>query len=166
MFFTIFSYVILSNSIYLVDSTRVSLLAPIVQTNDVTLSDIVTYRWRNYQRGDVIELRGNRFLSAEGFNDNLRYIMRIVGLSEETLEIKQGQVYIDGQILSADYLDNLLIEDYDLIKIKVPASQYLVMGKSVTEEEESLVVTLVFKEDILNRVIFRLLPLERWGQVK
>ncbi|MEM8717690.1 MAG: S26 family signal peptidase [Cyanobacteria bacterium P01_G01_bin.39] len=98
-----------------------------VQTHDVTLSDIITYRWRDYQRGDVIELRGNKFLVEQGFDEDLRYIMGIVGLPEETWGIKQGQVYINGKLLSADYLDSLPIKDYDQIKIEVPANQYLVI---------------------------------------
>ncbi len=164
--FTIFNLVIFSNSIYPVYLTRASLLAPIVQTNDVTLSDIITYRWRNYQRGDVIEFWIDEELARQGFNPYLNYIMRIVGLPGEIFEIQQGQVYINGQILSADYLDNLPIENYDQVKIEIPADLYLVMGKNVAQEEESLVASLVYKEQILNRIIFRLWPPERWGRVK
>ena len=166
LFVALLGWVILSNSIYPVNINRSSFLNPMVQTHDITLSDIITYRWRDYQRGDVIELLGNKFLVKQGFDEDFQYIMRIVGLPEETWEIKQGKVHIDGQPLSADYLDNLPIGDYDQINIQVPANQYLVMGKSVTEEEENLVVTLVSEEDILSRVIFRILPLERWGRVK
>ena len=166
IFFLILSNVILSNSIYPVYSTRASLLAPIVQTNDVTLSDIISYRWRNYQRGDVIEFWIDEELAEQGFNPYLNYIMQIVGLPGETFEIKQGQIYINGQLLSANYLDNLSVADYDQERVEIPADLYIVIGKYVTQEEESLILTSVYKEQILNRIIFRLWPPERWGRVK
>ena len=166
IFCTLLSYGILSNSIYPVDSNRASLLAPMVQTHDITLSDIISYRWRNYQRGDVIEFWIDEELAQQGFDPDLQYIMRIVGLPGETFEIKQGQGYINGQLLSADYLDNLPIENYDQVRMEIPADVYLIMGKSATQEEESLVASFVYKEQIVSRIIFRLWPLERWGRVQ
>ena len=166
IFFIALSFPILGNSIYAVDSNRASLLAPIVQTNDITLSDIITYRWRNYQRGDIIEFWIDERLAQQGFNPYLRYIMRIVGLPGETFEIQQGQVYINGQLLSADYLDNLPIEYYDQVNIEIPADLYFVIGKNVTQEEEILVASFVSEDYIHSRVIFRIWPLERWGRVK
>ena len=166
LFFTVLSYVILSNNIYAVDSTTESLLDPILQTNDITLSDIITYRWRNYQRGDVINLRGNEKLAQQGLDSDLQYLMRIVGLPGETFEIKQRQIYINGQLLSADYLDNLPIENSDQVKREIPAERYFVLGKNLTQEEKSLVSSLVSEDYIHSRVIFRLWPLERWGRVK
>ena len=63
-------------------------------------------------------------------------------------------------------MNNFPLEDYDKIRIEVSASQYLVLGKAITEEEENLVITSVLEEEILSRMIFRLLPLERFGRIK
>ncbi|NET60887.1 MAG: hypothetical protein F6K47_33570 [Symploca sp. SIO2E6] len=55
-------------------------MTPTLQSNDLILSDRITHRFREFQRGSVVLLENYDF-------------MRIVGLPGETFEIRQGQVY-------------------------------------------------------------------------
>jgi signal peptidase I len=64
------------------------------------------------------------------------FIKRVVGLPGETLEIKRGEVYIDGQKLDERYLGS--IEDFrDYGPVKVPPDNLFVMGDNRTNSNDS-----------------------------
>lgn len=54
------------------------------------------------------------------------YLKRIIGLPEETVEGKDGQVYIDGEPLEDDYTAQELESDFG--PFQVPSGMYFVMG--------------------------------------
>jgi signal peptidase I len=64
------------------------------------------------------------------------FIKRVVGLPGETLEIKRGEVFIDGQKLAEPYLG--VIEDIrDYGPVKVPPDNLFVMGDNRTNSNDS-----------------------------
>ena len=83
------------------------------------------------QRGEVIT-----FLYPK---DNTKwYFKRIIGLPGETLEIREGKVYINGQVLDEPYID----ETYNQVKQSfppriVPQNHYFVMGDNRDNSSDS-----------------------------
>ena len=161
----LFLVVVLGNSIYTTDSRLESAAVPTVQSGDLVFSDIVTHRWRDFQRGDVIRFWVDEQLAQQGFNYHLDYIMRIVGLPGETFEIQKGQVYINSQLLQADYIDALPTHHYDKVEIEIPPQHYLVIGTD-PDDSDSLWGGLVVKGQISGKVLFRLWPPRRFGIVE
>src|SRR5215213_6460447 len=83
------------------------------------------------KRGDVISFLFPRDTSKW-------YIKRIIGLPGETVEIRVGKVYINGQILDEPYLD----ESYNQTKSSfapqtAAANNYFVMGDNRDNSSDS-----------------------------
>lgn len=97
------------------------------------------------KRGDVIT-----FLYPK--DRSKWYFKRIVGLPDEIVEIREGKVYIDGQLLNEPYVD----ESYNQTKasfppLKVPAYQYFVLGDNRDNSSDSRYWGTVDKELIIGK---------------
>ena len=64
---------------------------------------VVELDYSNLNRGDVIYYKTPKIVIKQNSNIPDYYIARVVGLPGETVEIKEGQVFIDGKILDTFY---------------------------------------------------------------
>jgi len=71
----------------------------------------------DYDRGDIVVIK----------MDDRNIIKRIIGLPNETIEIKNGYVYINGELLKEEYLDKD-IRTYPDMKVIVPEGHIFVLG--------------------------------------
>ena len=76
----------------------------------------------NLKRGDIIVFRFPK-------NHEQSFVKRIVGLPNESIEIRQGQIFINGKILEEPYAS----EEYNQVKntrnvVQIPDGHYFVMG--------------------------------------
>jgi len=132
------------------------------------ITDKITYRFRDPERGEVIIFK---------FNRNDEYIKRIIGLPGESIEIKEGQVYIynsehtDGFMLDeSEYLDSSVITTgreflKEGAKIDITEDHYVVMGDNRRESYDSRAWGFVAKESVVGRSIIRYWPPNEMGLI-
>jgi signal peptidase I len=66
------------------------------------------------------------------------YIKRIIGLPGETVEIREGKVYINDQILEEPYIDKIYDQGQaNFPPRRVPEYQYFVMGDNRDNSSDS-----------------------------
>ena len=63
---------------------------------DNLIVDKISYRFRDPERYDII-------VFPYQYQENTYYIKRIIGMPGETIQIINGEVYIDGEILGEEY---------------------------------------------------------------
>ena len=108
---------------------------PNYHTGQWLLVNKVVYRFHDPERGDVVIL-----LSPNNHQED--YIKRIIGLPGESVEIKDGVVYIhkeDGKILKLDekpYITEQARDDYT--GGKIPANEYFVLGRTPAHSNNRL----------------------------
>ena len=68
-----------------------------LQNGDNLIVDKISYRFRDPKRYDII-------VFPYKYEENTYYIKRIIGMPGETVQIKDGYVYIDGERLFERYL--------------------------------------------------------------
>ena len=105
-----------------------STMAPALNDGDRIIID---RRPEKLERGDIVI-----FLYPD---DPVRsYLKRIVGLPNETVEIREGQVFINGQPLLEPYIDPRLDQDRrSCAAIRLDADSYYVVGDNRDNSSDS-----------------------------
>ncbi|MBN1484118.1 MAG: signal peptidase I [Chloroflexia bacterium] len=91
-------------------------------------------------------------------------IKRVIGLPGELVEIRNGQVLIDGAFLEEPYLPPVRPQDYG--PIQVPADHVFVLGDNRGASNDSRFFGPVALERIIGRACFSYWPPEYFGQVR
>lgn len=124
---------------------------------DTVLINVLAYAIGNPKRGDLISFRPNGSSSAHAS------IRRVVGLPGETIQIRDGQIYIDGQV----YLEDA---NYPAITspgiaqdpVKLSEGEYFVLGDNRNNSEDSrdAAIGIVTTDMIEGKAWFVLSPAE------
>lgn len=96
-------------------------MLPTVQLQDRVLMNRFIYRFKEPVRGDVV-----MFQPPEAINSTTPFLKRVIGLPGETVDIKNGKVYIDGRALVEPYLAEPIKYEYG--PVVVPGDSLLVLG--------------------------------------
>jgi signal peptidase I len=139
-----------------------SSMEPNYHSSDYLIIDELSYRLRDPQRGEVIVFK-------YPLNISVRYIKRIVGLPGETVQIKEGEVYIskaNGEPKELDeslYLSAKVKEEWKNTNygpLTLNPDEYFVMGDNRKYSSDSRSWGVLPIEDITGRVLLRLSPYE------
>lgn len=96
-------------------------MLPTIQLKDRVMVNKFIYRFKEPERGDIVV-----FDPPEALNTDLDYIKRVIGLPGDSVEMKNGKVYINGQPLKEPYLAESL--DYEYGPVEVPEGCLMVLG--------------------------------------
>lgn len=126
-------------------------MRPTLQNGEIVLMNRLIYNASKPKRGDVIAFKPNG-------NENAHYsIKRVVGLPGETVQIKDGTIYINGEEHVKD-IYTFEIESPGIAEdpIKLGEGEYFVMGDNHTSSDDSRMADVgnVKREDIYGKVWF------------
>jgi signal peptidase I len=92
------------------------------------------------------------------------YVKRIIGLPGETVEIRDGKTYINGQLLNEPYLDPQRNQErINLAPVIVKKHYYFVMGDNRDRSYDSRAWGLVPEGYIYGKALFRYYPFRAAG---
>ncbi len=114
---------------------RTSVIGPSMEPTLVAgqeiLMDQIIYQFTSPKRGDVIVFHPN------GNENTHLYVKRVVGLPGETVQIKQGRLYIDGVQYAQDYSSELMEPGIAENVITLGVEEFFVLGDNRAESEDS-----------------------------
>ena len=114
------------------------------------------YFFSDPQRGDVIV-----------FNPPLTskhpFIKRIIGLPGDTVEVKEGKIFIDGIAIEEEYIK--APPNYDMPAKKISGKEYFVLGDNRNNSNDSHNGWTASEEDIVGKAWFVYWPLDRCGLI-
>ena len=126
-------------------------MSPVLKNGDVVLINRIVYDARKPKRGEIIAFRPNG-------NENAHYcIKRVVGLPGETVQIKDGKVYIDGKVQKKNvYTSDLDFAGIAEKKLTLGETEYFVLGDKSAGSDDSRLADIgnVKREDIGGKVWF------------
>ena len=126
-------------------------MSPVLKNGDVVLINRIVYDARKPRRGEIIAFRPNG-------NENAHYcIKRVVGLPGETVQIKDGKIYIDGKVQKKNvYTSDLDFAGIAEKKLTLGETEYFVLGDNSAGSDDSRFADIgnVKREDIGGKVWF------------
>lgn len=132
-------------------------MQPVLNGSDVVLTDRITYVVSRPRRFDIVVFRRE---------DGRKNVKRVIGMPGETVQIKNGRVYIDGNPLKADDgLDLVSLAGRAETPVQLSEDEYFLLGDNRDSSEDSRFANVgnVKKDQILGRVWLRFLPLLKFG---
>jgi signal peptidase I len=146
-------------NLFLAQATRVygHSMEPNLHTDQRLVVEKVSYRIHGPHRGDVVVIR-----MPERGPELL--IKRVIGLPGETIEVRDGSVYINGQPLNEPYLTHQTSGSYG--PTLIPEGQVFVMGDNRNASNDSRVFGPVPVDRIVGRAWVSYWPPEFFGLVQ
>lgn len=128
---------------------------------DNLIVDKLSYRFRDPKRFEII-------VFPYRHKENTYYIKRIIGLPGETVQVKDGYVYIDGEKLDENYGLEVM-EDAGIAAepIELGEDEYFVLGDNRNHSSDSRdpSVGILHRDELIGRAWIRIWPLDSIGVI-
>jgi signal peptidase I len=138
-------------------------MSPTLENEDVVIINRLIYEVSTPDRNDIVvfKLLGNEKLHY--------YIKRVIGLPGETVQIIEGKIYIDGELLEEN-IDVEVINNSGIASnpITIGTDEYFVLGDNRNNSEDSRFAEIgnVNINDIAGKAWFRISPKEKIGFIE
>jgi signal peptidase I len=116
----------------------------------------LAYKFHEPERGDVVV-----FLPPGNMEDDL--IKRIIGLPGETVEVRDGVVYVNNLPLDEPYIKQA--PNYQYSVEVVPENEYWVLGDNRNNSNDSHTGWTVPREDMIGKAWLIIWPPDKWQVV-
>lgn len=128
-----------------------------IMIGDRLVANRLSYIFTEPKRGDVI-------VFPFPDNEEKLYVKRIIGLSNELVEIKDGIVYIDGVMLEEEYVSSEIVGETRNSTFLVPEGHLFMMGDNRTYSVDSRFWNNKFLDidKIEGKVCFRYYPFPKF----
>jgi len=142
---TVQSFIIVGNS-----------MEPSLHEGQRLLVDKVSYFFHKPERGDIIVFRPPNNSQAE-------YIKRVIALPDDTVEVKEEAVYVNGLPLNEPYIKDP--PRYTSHEQKILENEYFVLGDNRNNSNDSHNGWTVPHQNIIGKAWLSIWPPNEWGLV-
>ncbi len=133
-------------------------MQPTLYEGDNLIVEKISPRIGNLNRGDIIvfhEPQGKRQL-----------IKRIIAVEGDTVEIKDGKVYVNGEALEEDYIKGDYTPEGEYNNLTVGKGQVFVLGDNRMNSRDSRSIGPIDISTVTGKAIFRFYPFNKMGTFK
>ena len=124
-------------------------MLPTYHEGNIVLVDKVFYKHSEPKRKDIVVVDYKDANMKETF-----IIKRVVGIGGDHIEIKDNELYLNGELLEEDYINGAMINSEDML-VDVPEGKVFVMGDNRNNSLDSRKLGYFdFDEDVIGRVFF------------
>ena len=111
--------------LYIVDGPS---MRPTLQHEERLVVNKFIYKIRNPEKGEILIFKYPRDTSRD-------FIKRVIATGGDTIEIKEGRVYVNDQMLKEDYILEKTRTEYP--KVTIPEGTVFVMGDNRNNSDDS-----------------------------
>lgn len=134
-------------------------MLPTLRVGDRVLVNKLSYEFGDVHQGDIVVFDRPGGPGSDGIAE---LIKRVIAVEGETVEGRDGEVYVDGGVLAEDYLaDGTTTEDFG--PELVPEDHVWVMGDNRSASDDSRRFKAVPESDIVGRAFVTIWPLSELG---
>ncbi len=133
-------------------------MAPLLSDQERIFINKFVYRFEDIHRGDVV-------VFWYPLDRSKSFIKRVIGLPGETVDIRHGLLYVNGQVIPEPYVPPQYTDVTDFGPVKVPKDSYFVMGDHRISSNDSRVFGPVASQFIYGRAVFAYWPVDHFGSL-
>jgi signal peptidase I len=136
-------------------------MEPTLAVDDRVLVNKLSYDFGHVQRGDIIVFHKPPGAPESDVND---FIKRVVAIEGDTIEAREGVVFLNGQPLDEGYL----ADDGATLNLplqEIPEDHVFVMGDNRAHSVDSRVFGPIAESSIVGEAIFRVWPVTDLGRI-
>jgi len=133
-------------------------MAPLLSDQERIFINKFVYRFEPIDRDDVV-------VFWYPLDRSKSFIKRVIGLPGETVEIRHGAVFINGNAIPEPYVPPQYADVSDYGPIQVPRGSYFVMGDHRISSNDSRVFGPVASQYIYGRAVFAYWPVDHFGSL-
>jgi signal peptidase I len=128
---------------------------PTLDKGDRVLVNKLSYKLHDVNRGDLVVFERPENQPESDIKD---LIKRVIGLPGETIEAREGVVFIDGEQIDEPYLVDGVTTD-NLPRQEIPDGHLFVMGDNRGDSADSRVFGPIDEDTIVGRAFIKVWPL-------
>ena len=127
-------------------------MLPTIQLQDRIIANRLVYHFSSIQRGDIIV-----FEPPEALDPETPFVKRVIGLPGDTVEVRDGEVRVDGVVYEADMATK---PSYTMNAETVPDGMLFVLGDNRNESYDSHRWGFVPVDNVIGRAEIVYWPLD------
>lgn len=135
---------------------------PTLENGDRLFATRVQFYFRLPERGEVI-------LFDAPDDSNKKYVKRAIGLPGDTVDIEAGKVYVNGELLEEDYIEEgAYTETMGTSKWEVGPDEIFVLGDNRLPgaSKDSRYFGTIDKSTIKGKTKYRIYPFNKFGSIE
>ena len=130
-----------------------------LEDGDNLIVDKISYRFTDPDRFDII-------VFPYQYQEKTYYIKRIIGMPGETVQVKDGEIYINGEVLEESYGKEVM--KYAGVAgdpITLGEDEYFVLGDNRNNSSDSRDPSVgnIKEDQIIGKAFIRIWPLNKFG---
>jgi signal peptidase I len=130
-------------------------MEPNLHNGEYVLIDKISYLLHPPERGDVVVFTPP--------NNERDYIKRVIGLPGDTVEVKGGQIYVNGVALDEPYLQQVILRNEPARVVE--EGRYFVLGDNRNNSSDSRSFGTITPQSIVGRAWLVYWPPSEWSTV-
>ena len=134
-----------------------SSMEPNFQEGERLVTNKLVYKLHQPARGEVIVFHPPN-------NQQTDYIKRVIAIPGDSVEVKNGAVYVNGAKLDEPYIKEP--PAYKLDKRKIPENEYFVLGDNRNNSNDSHNGWTAPRQNIIGKAWLTFWPPKEWGLVR
>ncbi|WP_343798246.1 signal peptidase I [Bacillus carboniphilus] len=134
------------------------LLGSSPEIGDIVIIDSRVNRTRTL-KDDIFESPLIAMVMDADHVEEVNWVKRVVGMPGDEIEVKDGQLYRNGQPVEESYIKEKMNSDFEAVT--VPEDTIFVLGDNRNHSSDSRVIGPVPIENVLGKVVLRFYPFNR-----